>query len=201
MAKKAATKRKSTSRAGSARSARSKRSGRAGRSTRSASNGRSRQTARGGAGRSARSNDAGTLLKVLETEHRQVKQMLKELVNAEDASEREEIFGRLKPELEAHSHGEEEAFYPLLKEEQESKTTAIEAFVEHHMAEALIQEMDGMQKDDEEWEARAKVLKDVVEHHIEEEESEIWKEARKLLGKEKLTELTPDYMAVKERYL
>ena len=197
MAKKAATKRKSTARLGSTRSARTKRSSRSGRSTRSASNGSTRQTARGG--RSA--NDAGTLLKVLETEHRQVKKMLKELVNAEEAGEREEIFGRLKPELVAHSHGEEEAFYPLLKDEDESKATAIEAYVEHHIADRLIQEMDSMEKDDEEWEARAKVLKDLVEHHIEEEEGEIWKEARKLLGKEKLTELTPEYMAVKERYL
>ena len=189
MAKKAATKRKSAGRARSTRSGRS------------ASNGRVRQTARRSSGRSAGGDDSESLLKVLENEHRQVKQMLKELVNAEDADERAEIFGRLKPELEAHSHGEEEAFYPLLKKEEESKTTAIEAYVEHHIAERLIQEMDSMDKGDEEWEARAKVLKDVVEHHIEEEESEIWKEARKLLGKEKLAELTPDYMAVKERYL
>ena len=158
-----------------------------------------RKSASRSAGRSG--DESRSLLKVLETEHRQVKQMLKELVNAEEAGERAEIFGRLKPELEAHSHGEEEAFYPLLKEEDESKTTAIEAYVEHHIADRLIQEMDSMDKGDEEWEARAKVLKDVVEHHIEEEESEIWKEARKLLGKEKLAELTPDYMAVKERYL
>jgi hemerythrin-like domain-containing protein len=195
MAKKAATKRKSAARAGTMRSTR------ATRNTRSASNERNRQTTRGGSGRSVRVDDSGTLLKVLENEHRQVKQMLKDLVNAEDASEREEIFGRLKPELEAHSHGEEEAFYPLLKKEKESKTTAIGAYVEHHIAERLIQEMDAMDTGDEEWEARAKVLKDVVEHHIEEEESEIWKEARKLLGREKLAELTPDYMAAKERYL
>ena len=201
MAKKAATKRKSSTRAGITRRARPTRSRRTTRNTRSASNGRSRQTARGGSGRSAAGDDAGSLLKVLEKEHRQVKQMLKDLVNAEEAGDREEVFGRLKPELEAHSHGEEEAFYPLLKQEDESKTTAIEAYVEHHIAERLIQELDSMDKGDEEWEARAKVLKDVVEHHIQEEESEVWKEARKLLGKEKLAELTPEYMAVKERYL
>ena len=138
---------------------------------------------------------------MLKTEHGEVKKMLKALVNAEEAGEREEIFGRLKPELEAHTHGEEEAFYPLLKEEEESKATAIEGYVEHHIVARLLTEMDSMQKDDEEWEARAKVLQDLVEHHIEEEEGEIWKEARKLLGSEKLAEITPEYMAVKERYL
>ena len=138
MAKKAATKRKSAGRTRAARTTRARRSARGTRTTRSASNGRNRQTARGGTGRNAGGDEAGSLLKVLENEHRQVKQMLKELVNAEGAGERAEVFRRLKPELEGHSHGEEEAFYPLLKEEDESKTTAIEAYVEHRSEERRV---------------------------------------------------------------
>jgi hemerythrin superfamily protein len=183
MARKAAAKRKTTTRAL--------------RSSRAANNGRAQRTTR-----SSRNGDSGSLLQMLKSEHQEVKDMLEQLVDNEDAEMRNEIFSKLKPNLEAHSHGEEEVFYPLLKQEEDTKSEAIEAYVEHNMVAKLLEELDGLEdKGDDEWSGRIKVLKDMVEHHIEEEEGQIFKDARKVLGAEKLKEIVDDYESVKQKYL
>jgi len=112
---------------------------------------------------------------------------------------REELFARLKTELEAHTQLEEQIFYPALKEEEETRDITLESIEEHRVVKALLKEMEGMQVDSEQWTAKLAVLKENVEHHVEEEEGEMFPKARKALPKEKLEALGARIEAAKKR--
>ena len=102
---------------------------------------------------------------------------------------RDELFTQLKTELEIHAQIEEQIFYPVLKEAKETKDITLEAFEEHKVVKRLLSELETLPKDDEKWGAKLKVLKENVEHHVEEEEDEMFKDARKVLTEEQIEEL------------
>ena len=72
---------------------------------------------------------------------------------------------------------------------KDAKDDVREGFEEHKIVKTLLAELDGMKPEDEQFEAKMTVLQESVEHHADEEESEMFKEARKGLSKERLEEL------------
>ncbi|MFL6276682.1 MAG: hemerythrin domain-containing protein [Blastocatellia bacterium] len=112
---------------------------------------------------------------------------------------REELFARLKTELEAHTRIEEQIFYPALKDEEETRDITLEGIEEHNVVKTLLKEMEAMSVDSEEWTAKLAVLKENVEHHVEEEEGEMFPKARKALPKEKLEALGERIEAAKKQ--
>ena len=102
---------------------------------------------------------------------------------------REETFGKLKEELDVHAHIEEKILYPALKKEAETRDITFEGLEEHHVIKMLLAELAGMAVDTEEWTAKAKVLQENVEHHVEEEETKMFKLGREVLTKEQIEEL------------
>jgi iron-sulfur cluster repair protein YtfE (RIC family) len=111
---------------------------------------------------------------------------------------REELFAQLKLELEIHSKIEEQILYPVLKEAEETHDITLEAFEEHNVVKTLLTELDELSKDDETWEAKLTVLKENVEHHVEEEEGEMFKKARKVLSSEQIEALGTRLEAAKK---
>jgi hemerythrin-like domain-containing protein len=93
-------------------------------------------------------------------------------------------------ELEVHTTLEEEFFYPAMKRntDQDGKDLVAEAIEEHHVVATLMEELKGLDPKDERYDAKFKVLMENVEHHIEEEEGEMFPEAEEMLG-EKLESL------------
>jgi hypothetical protein len=102
---------------------------------------------------------------------------------------REELFAQLKQELEIHTQIEEQFLYPALKQAQETHDITLEAYEEHHVIKELLAELDALAKDDETWGAKLTVLKENVEHHVEEEEGEMFSGARDVLSSEQIEEL------------
>ena len=102
---------------------------------------------------------------------------------------REELFTQLKNELDIHAKIEEEIFYPAIKEARKTHDITLEAFEEHHVIKQLLAELDKLSKDDETWGAKLTVLKENVEHHVEEEEGEMFSGAKKVLSSEQIEEL------------
>lgn len=119
---------------------------------------------------------AGLLNKIEETTERAIKT-------------REELFARVKTELEIHARIEETIFYPALEEAEPTREIVLEGFEEHKLVKQLLSELDSLAKDDEQWTAKFKVLKENVEHHVEEEEDEMFKKARKVLSEEDIETL------------
>jgi iron-sulfur cluster repair protein YtfE (RIC family) len=111
---------------------------------------------------------------------------------------REELFAQLKQELDIHSQIEEQILYPVLKEAEETHDITLEAYEEHNVVKTLLAELDELPKDDETWEAKLTVLKENVEHHVEEEEGEMFKKARKVLSTEQIEALGARLEAAKQ---
>ena len=132
--------------------------------------------------------DALTLLK---NDHQELK---KHLDAGEDTTERAvktraEILDTVSTLLIAHERIEEEIFYPALKEHPNAKDIVLEGYQEHHVVDLLVDELNEMVENDERWGAKFKVLKENIEHHVEEEEGEMFKTARKVFSAEELEEL------------
>lgn len=123
---------------------------------------------------------------LLKKDHKKVSDLLKKLDKTEesDASTREKLFGQLKNELETHTQIEETIFYPALEDDEQTKDITLEAYEEHNVVKTLLQELEDTEKDDETWTAKLTVLKENVEHHVEEEEGEMFSKAKKVLNKE-----------------
>jgi hemerythrin-like domain-containing protein len=141
--------------------------------------------------------DAMSLLK---EDHRKVKKMLAELESTTErgVKTREELFARVKRELVVHEAIEEEIFYPALKEHPKTKDIALEAYEEHHVVDTVMAEIAGVAYDDETWGAKFKVMKENLEHHIEEEEGEMFKQARQVFDQDELAQLGESMKARKE---
>ncbi len=128
-------------------------------------------------------------LELLKEDHDQVKTAMSELGETESAEGREALFNDLRRDLEVHEVIEEEIFYPALREHPRAKEIVLEGYEEHHVVDTLLQELSALSFDDETWGAKAKVMIENVEHHIEEEEEEMFPKARQVLDKEQIEAL------------
>ena len=144
--------------------------------------------------------DAMALLK---EDHRKVKKMLAELESTTErgVKTREELFTKVKQELVVHEAIEEEIFYPALKEHPKTKEIALEGYEEHHVVDMVMAEIDGVDYDDEQWGAKFTVMKENLEHHIEEEEGEMFKQAKQVFDEDELARLGESMMALKEELI
>ena len=158
-------------------------------SSRSGSNSRGRN---GGNGRSAtRSKDVIALLK---EDHAKVLEMLEKLLEKKSAraqKSRQQLFSEIEIEIEMHARVEEEIVYPAFLElvNKGDRHLYFEAQEEHALVRRVLDEMDATSPKDEEFAARAKVLKDLVEHHAEEEEKEMFPLLRSETEIQRLREL------------
>jgi Hemerythrin HHE cation binding domain len=144
--------------------------------------------------------DAMSLLK---EDHQKVKKMLVELESTTErgVKTREELFTKVKQELVIHEAIEEEIFYPALKDHPKTKEIALEAYEEHHVVDMVMAEIEGIAYDDEAWGAKFTVMKENLEHHIEEEEGEMFKQAKQVFDADELAQLGDHMMARKEELM
>ena len=128
---------------------------------------------------------------MLEDEHVQMRKLLDRLESTTErgVKTRQELFATIKGELTLHEVIEEEIFYPELKSHPKAVDIVLEGYQEHHVVDLLMAELEGLDVDDEAWGAKAKVMKENVEHHMEEEEGEMFKKTRQVFEEEELREL------------
>jgi hemerythrin-like domain-containing protein len=131
---------------------------------------------------------------LLTRDHKKVRKLLEQLSATGDSAEheREELLTKIEHELEVHSAIEEEIFYPAFKEAggKEGAKMFYEAVEEHRaVSELVLPDLDNTTPTSERFAGRAKVLRELVEHHAEEEEEEMFARAKKLFSKEQLEEL------------
>jgi hemerythrin-like domain-containing protein len=130
-------------------------------------------------------------LELLQEDHDRIKPLLSELKETTERAEktRGELFSRLKVELTVHEIIEEEIFYPALKEHPKAKEIVLEGYEEHDVVSRLMGELDGMDATDERFGPKAKVMAENIEHHIEEEEGQMFKQARQVFEPDELEAL------------
>jgi hemerythrin-like domain-containing protein len=140
-------------------------------------------------------------VQLLKEDHDKVKKLLEDVASTTErgVKTREELFTKIKRELEVHESIEEEIFYPALKEHPKTKEITLEAYEEHHVVDMVMAEIEGVPYDDERWGAKFKVMKENIEHHIEEEENEMFKQARQVFDDDELEALGEQMRVRKEQ--
>ena len=128
---------------------------------------------------------------LLEADHKKVKGLLTELESTTErgVKTRAELFATIKGELTLHEIVEEEIFYPELKAHPKAKDIVLEGYEEHHVVDVLMGELEALDVADETWGAKALVMKENIEHHIEEEEGEMFRQARQVFDAAELDDL------------
>lgn len=126
---------------------------------------------------------------LLKAQHEEVKALFKKIENSDDDGTKRELFEELAAKVTAHDAIEREIFYPACEEAMGMNDLLGEALVEHGVVEFALYLADEAQGQ-EDFEFKCTVLKEMLEHHIEDEEKEFFPKAERALGKAKLEELT-----------
>ena len=140
---------------------------------------------------------------LLKADHDKVKKLLNELETTTErgVKTRAELFSTIKGELTLHEIVEEEIFYPVLKAHPKAKDIVLEGYEEHHVVDTVMGEMLDLPVSDETWTAKFSVMKENLEHHIEEEEGEMFKQAKQVFDEDELAQLGEDMEARKEELM
>lgn len=108
------------------------------------------------------------------------------------------LFERLARELESHSSAEEQVVYRAVVDEPQTHEIVLEGYEEHHVADLIMRELKADQPGTDRWMAKLKVLKENVEHHLEEEEGEMFDKTRKVLSPQQAQEMTSQFETAKK---
>jgi hemerythrin-like domain-containing protein len=145
-------------------------------------------------------------IQLLKDDHKKVKGLLAELeaTTSRGTKKRSQLLSTIAQELRVHTKIEEEIFYPAFKsagEKSDDDKLYFEALEEHRAAgELVLPDLERTEPSSDKFSGRAKVLKELVEHHADEEEKEMFPRARKLLSAGELNALGAQ-MAARKREL
>ena len=129
-------------------------------------------------------------IQLLKQDHDKARQMFAQILEAEP-EQRAGLWNQLKPELELHEQLEEAALYgPVAQSAQDDRLAAYESHHREEVAEAetLIEEITRLKATDDEWLDKVEELQETLEHHIEDEEGEIWPRIQQTWDRAKLAE-------------
>ena len=137
---------------------------------------------------------------LLEQDHRKIKKMLAEGEETTERAEvtRSDLYATLRREMETHERIEEQIFYPALKQHPKARDIVLEGFEEHHVVDEIMGELGETDVTDETWAAKFKVMKENIEHHIEEEEEEMFPKARRVFDKDEIEALGDRMLELKQ---
>lgn len=135
---------------------------------------------------------------LLKQDHDKVKQLFQRFESSDDESLHRRLFEEIKTELQTHSHIEEAVFYPAVEEKDDELNEMVqEAYDEHAEVSDLLEEIDELNKGGSELRPKVIELKDIVEHHVQEEENEMFPKVRQAMGEEELSRMGQELAAEK----
>ena len=135
---------------------------------------------------------------VLQADHRAVAALFGKAEETRGPGELEAVFREIKTALERHKEAEERTFYAALSTLPEIADRIEEAMEEHVDVEELLEELANLAAEDDDFRAQLNELREEVEHHVREEEREIFAEAKKLLSDEQARLIGEEFQAEKE---
>lgn len=141
--------------------------------------------------------EGGDIIDLILEDHRPLKDLIGKLKDSDlDPGDKMVAFEEFASLLMIHSKPEEESLYTYMKEDEELRTEGMEGQVEHELADQLIAEIKA-ESDPDMWQAKVKVLAEIVEHHIEEEEETLLPDFKKESSSEERSELGQKFMELK----
>jgi hemerythrin superfamily protein len=120
--------------------------------------------------RTASRKAAPDAIKLLKDDHRQVEDWFEQFEKTNSGSKKQKLADQICLALRVHTQIEEEIFYPACREAGIEEDMMDEADVEHESAKKLIEEIESGKPGDDHWDAKVKVLSEMIKHHVKEEE-------------------------------
>jgi hemerythrin superfamily protein len=117
-------------------------------------------------------------LELLKQDHQAVKDLFDQIDDAEDGKQRKKLFDQIDTQLNIHAHIEETVFYPEIQKIDELKDMVEEALEEHQEVKTLLEKIEGLDPEAEQFSASLEELMENVEHHVAEEEDEMFPKVR-----------------------
>ena len=141
------------------------------------------------------------ILDTLQAEHDEVQDLLKKLTKSETAREQKSLLNQIKQALVPHTQAEQEVVYDPVAalSEEKAKIDSAEGYTEHALASATLMQLDKLTPNTPEFKASAKVLKELIDHHVEEEERNIWAQVKENFSAEQRAQMNRDFLAAKKR--
>jgi hemerythrin-like domain-containing protein len=138
-------------------------------------------------------------IELLMQDHKEVASMMDQLETADKGDRSaKNMFLQLKDALTLHTQVEEQIFYPALKNHKETSDMVPEALEEHQEVDQILAEMSGLNPGNDDFMDKLTELRDAVEHHVEEEESEMFPKAEQVLGQSRLQEMGSQIQQMKQ---
>ncbi len=134
---------------------------------------------------------------VLKADHKEVSKLIVQMQKG--SGNLADTFAKFRQALLPHAKAEEATFYPAV--EQADKKAILKATVEHHAVENLIKEMQGQPSNDEKWQAKLAVLKDMIDHHVKEEEGQVFSKAKKVLKGDQPKQMAASFQQKKQELI
>lgn len=139
------------------------------------------------------------VLELIKTEHRQVEKLFSEIENTDNAKKLQTLFDQLYKELTLHAEVEQLTIYPAMREYEETAELLEEAEEEHVEARVMLEEIKPLGPTSSEFKAKISQLKEAVQHHVQEEESEIFSAVRQCMSEEELKQLAQEFKQAKSK--
>jgi hemerythrin superfamily protein len=139
-------------------------------------------------------------ISLLQADHRKVKELFAKYQSTRDFHARQQIAAQVFTELDLHAQLEENVFYPAFEEQAGKQGTQLvaDSRLEHEKVEELIEELQGLAVEDEAFEAKFQELMENVQHHVEQEENEMFPEAEQILS-DQLEDLMDEMIELKQQ--
>lgn len=139
-------------------------------------------------------------LELLKEDHKRVQTLFDQVKATENEKQHKQLFKKIKTELDTHTYIEEKVLYPMLKKYEEFKEQALEAIEEHLQVKTLLRSLERLSEGTERFDAKLMVLIGDVEHHVEEEEQEIFPKIEKQFSQEQLEEMGQELESAKKEF-
>lgn len=141
------------------------------------------------------------ILDTLKKEHDEVKELLSKLQDAEGAAERRALVKQIKQALVPHTKAEQKVVYDAVLDlrDKGAQKDGYEGYLEHELASKTLERLGKESPASVEHKATAKVLKELVEHHIEEEERNIWRDVRENFSADDRAAMNHAFEAAKKK--
>lgn len=146
--------------------------------------------------------EGGTdVLDTLQTEHDEVQELLKKLVDSDTAREQKHLVVQIRRALVPHTKAEEKVVYDavLALRGRDAKIDGNEGYIEHGLADQTLKKLDRLAANSPQFHAAAKVLKELIDHHVQEEERNIWSQVKKNFSDAQRAQMNRDFLAAKKK--
>ncbi len=137
------------------------------------------------------------IFELIKADHRKVEEIFSQMENTKSSKTLDQCFNQLYKELNVHAQAEELTFYPTIRNHEGTEKLLEEAEEEHTEVKVMLEQMKSMDSSSAEFKEKLSQLKDAVEHHVQEEENDVFSQVRRFMNEEELKQLVKEFQEVK----